>query len=148
MANETTCKSRLHLENGIHTKGSENVTPVCGGLHGPVVLVRPEDLTFCKDPLGLEFFSFIYWGAFMSGPWGLALPDKQFTRGLHTGNTLHPGPYPTHSLSGFFFHIVGLCLCVHLRVMSSVDLTVHSCRLCLDVGLTLPHIGLATYLNQ
>jgi hypothetical protein len=42
-------------------------------------------------------------GAFMSGPWGMALPDKQLTWGPHTGNTLHPGPYPTHSLSGFFF---------------------------------------------
>jgi hypothetical protein len=50
MANKTRRKSRLHLENGMHTKRSENVTPVCGGLHGPVV---PEDLTLCKDPLGL-----------------------------------------------------------------------------------------------
>jgi hypothetical protein len=76
MANKTTRKSRLHSKNGMHTKRSENVTSVCGGLHGPVVLVRPEDLTLYKDPLDLFFFSFISWGAFMSGPWGLALPDK------------------------------------------------------------------------
>jgi hypothetical protein len=79
MANKTTRKSRLYSKNGMHTKGSENVTPVCGGLHGPVVLVRPEDLTLCKDPLGLEFFFFYFLGGFMSGPWGLALRDKQFT---------------------------------------------------------------------
>jgi hypothetical protein len=73
MANETTHKSRLHLENEMHTKRSENVTPVCGGLHGPVVLVRPEDLTFCKDPLGLEFFFFYLLGGFYVTPLGFGL---------------------------------------------------------------------------
>jgi hypothetical protein len=69
MANKTTRKSRLHLENGMHTKRSENVTPVCGGLHGPVVLVRPQDLT----PLGLEFFFFYLLGGFYVRPLGFGL---------------------------------------------------------------------------
>jgi hypothetical protein len=48
----------------MHTKRSENVTPVCGGLHGPVVLVRPEDL---------EFVSFYLLGGFYVRPLGFGL---------------------------------------------------------------------------
>lgn len=108
----------------MHTKRSENVTPVCGALHGPVVLVRPEDLTLCKDPLALEFFFFYFLGGFYVkalGVWPYQISSSHEGPILVTLFTLGLIPH-IHFLVFFpiLLYCAYVCICVYMSVSTSL----------------------------